>query len=93
VPGQDLGIKLQALVGWLGNYGHLPYKKQQELLWELGRIEVGLGTLVTSNKRISAAIKPSIAEKNKVANILNSLSTEIISSLTGWKHIVTALSL
>ncbi len=44
VPGQDLGIKRQGFWGWLGNYGHLPYLKQQELLWELGRIEVGLGT-------------------------------------------------
>ena len=62
MPGQDLGIKLQGLLGWLGNYGHLPYKKQQELLWELGGIEVGLGTLVASNQRISAAIKPSVTE-------------------------------
>lgn len=34
VPGQDLGIKLQAFLGWMNNYGHLPYEKQQELLWE-----------------------------------------------------------
>jgi transposase len=68
VPGQDLGIKLQGLLGWLGNYGHLPYKKQQELLWELGRIEVGLGTLVTGNQRISAAIKPSVTELEKWIN-------------------------
>ena len=31
-------------------------------MWELGRIEVGLGTLVANNQRISAAIKPSITE-------------------------------
>jgi len=68
VPGQDLGIKLQGLLGWLGNYGHLPYKKQQELLWELGKIEVGLGTLVANNKRISAAIKPSVAELKEWIN-------------------------
>jgi len=24
IPGQDLGVKLQAFLGWLGNYGHLP---------------------------------------------------------------------
>lgn len=29
IPGQDLGVKLQAFLGWLGNYGHLPYEKQQ----------------------------------------------------------------
>ncbi|MHC5718597.1 MAG: DUF6444 domain-containing protein [Nostoc sp.] len=34
VPGQDIGIRLQAFLGWINNYGHLPYEKQQELLWE-----------------------------------------------------------
>lgn len=34
VPGQDIGIRLQAFLGWINNYGHLAYKKQQELLWE-----------------------------------------------------------
>lgn len=62
IPGQDLGIKLQGLLGWLGNYGHLPYEKQQELFWELGRIPVGLGTLVATNQRISAAINQSVTE-------------------------------
>ena len=42
VPGQDLGVSLQALLVWLGNYGHLSYEKQQELLRELGDIEIGL---------------------------------------------------
>jgi hypothetical protein len=32
-----LGIRLQAFLGWINNYGHLPYEKQQELLWELGQ--------------------------------------------------------
>lgn len=27
VPGQDLGVSLQALLVWLGNYGHLSYEK------------------------------------------------------------------
>lgn len=65
---QDLGVRLQGLLGWLGNYGHLPYAKQQELLWELGRIEVGLGTLVANNERISKAIKPSIKELEEWIN-------------------------
>ena len=39
VPGQDIGIRLQAFLGWINNNGHLPYEKQQELLWELGQIE------------------------------------------------------
>ena len=33
-------IELRLLV-WLGNYGHLSYEKQQELVWELGEINIG----------------------------------------------------
>ena len=62
IPGQDLGIKLQGLLGWLGTYAHLPYEKQQELLWELGEIEVGVGTLVTTNQRVQKGIVPSITQ-------------------------------
>ncbi len=62
VPGQDIGIKLQAVLGWMNNYGHLPYEKQQEFLRELGGIEIGLGTLVNTNERIENAIAPSIKE-------------------------------
>lgn len=61
VPGQDLGIRLQAFLGWMNNYGHLAYEKQQELLWELGKIEIGVGTLVATNERINDAVVPSIA--------------------------------
>jgi transposase len=60
VPGQDLGIRLQAFLGWLNNYGHLSYEKQQELLWELGKVEIGVGTLVATNERIDGAVNPSI---------------------------------
>lgn len=56
------------MLGWLGNYGHLPYAKQQELLWELARIEIGVGTLVASNQRLSEAIKPSISELSEWIN-------------------------
>ena len=62
IPGQDLGVKLQAFLGWLGNYGHLPYEKQQEMLWELGKIEIGLGTLVTTNQRLEQAINPNVEQ-------------------------------
>ena len=34
VSGQDLSIDLQALLSWLGNYGHISYEKQQEFLRE-----------------------------------------------------------
>lgn len=60
VPGQDIGIRLQAFLGWINNYGHLSYEKQQELLWELGEIEIGVGTLVATNERIDGAVAESI---------------------------------
>ncbi len=62
IPGQDLGISLQAFCVWLNNYAHMPYEKQQEMLWELGQIEIGLGTLVATNERVEKAIEPSISE-------------------------------
>ena len=62
IPGLDLGVKLQAFLGWLGNYGHLPYEKQQEMLWELGKIKIGLGTLVNTNQRLESAIKPYVEQ-------------------------------
>lgn len=65
VPGQDLGIRLQAFLGWLNNYGHLSYEKQQELLRELGQIEIGVGTLVATNQRIDEAVDGSIKELKK----------------------------
>ena len=61
VPGQDRGVRLQAFLGWINNYGHLSSEKQQELLWELGHIEIGVGTLVTTNERIDAAVDSSVS--------------------------------
>lgn len=55
-PTQDLGLKLQSLLGWLGNYGHLSYGKQQEFLQELGDIDIGLGTLQATNERVATAV-------------------------------------
>ena len=60
VPGQDLNINLQALLVWLGNYGHLSYEKQQELVWELGGIEIGTGTLQKTNQRVAESVEPAI---------------------------------
>ena len=60
VPGQDSNIDLQALLVWLGNYGHLSYEKQQELVWELGAIELGTGTLQKTNQRVAETVKPAI---------------------------------
>ena len=56
VPTQDLSIGLQSLLAWLGNYAHLSYGKQQELLKELGGIEIGSGTLQATNRRVADAI-------------------------------------
>jgi transposase len=47
-------------LGWINNYGHLPYEKQQELLWELGQIEIGVGTLVARNEGIDPTVAQSI---------------------------------
>jgi transposase len=60
VPGQDLNINLQALLVWLGNYGHLSYAKQQELVRELGAIEIGTGTLQKTNQRVAESVVPTI---------------------------------
>ena len=60
VPGPDLSVNLQALLVWLGNYGHLSYAKLQELLWELGEIEVGVGTIQKTNQRTAEAVEPGL---------------------------------
>ena len=60
IPAQELGVKLQGFLCWLGNYGNLSYGKQQELLWELGEIEISQGTLVATNERVYDAIAPSV---------------------------------
>lgn len=57
VAGQSLGASLQALLVWLGNYGHLSYEKQQELLAEFGGIEVGTGTLQATNARMAQRVE------------------------------------
>lgn len=44
----------------MGNYGHLSDEKQQELVWELGAIEIGTGTLQKTNQRIAEAVEPAI---------------------------------
>jgi len=55
-------VSLQALLVWLGNYGHLPYEKQQELLWELGDINIGVGTLQATNTRVYEAVEPTVTK-------------------------------
>ena len=60
VPGQDLSIGLQSLLVWLGNKGHLSYEKQQELVWELGQVAVGVGTLQATNSRMADGVAKSV---------------------------------
>lgn len=55
-----MSINLQAFLVWLGNYGHLSYAKQQELLWELGGIEVGCGTIQKTNQRVANAVESAV---------------------------------
>ncbi|MGF1600982.1 MAG: IS66 family transposase [Thermosynechococcaceae cyanobacterium] len=57
---QSLGAKLQSLLVWLGNDGHLSYEKQQEFLAEVGQIEVGLGTLQQTTVRLSQSVSSSV---------------------------------
>ena len=45
---------------WLGNYGHLSYEKQQELVWELGEIEIGTRTLQKTTQRVAESVAPAI---------------------------------
>jgi len=47
---------------WLGNYGHISYEKQQELLREIGGIEIGIGTLQATNARVADAVLPAVED-------------------------------
>lgn len=74
IPAQDLGVRLQAFLGWLGNYAHMPYTKMRELLFELGGIDIGEGTLVVTNERVAQAVKTPVEAlgtwvKNEQPNI------------------------
>lgn len=80
VPGQDLSIDLQALLVWLGNYGHISYSKQQEFLRELGGIEIGIGTLQATNARVADAVKPAVEDLWKWAP----LQTNVHVDETPW---------
>jgi transposase len=40
----------------------MSYEKQQELLRELGGIEIGIGTLQATNARVANAVKPAVKD-------------------------------
>ncbi len=81
IPGQDLGVRLQALIGWLGNYAHVPYAKIYELLFELGQIDVGEGTLVATNERVAQAIE---APVEALANWVKTEQPNVHVDETPW---------
>ena len=60
VGAQSLGVRLQSLLVWLGDYAHLSYEKQQELLQELGSIKVATGTLQATHERLSQQVEPAV---------------------------------
>lgn len=94
IPGQDLGVSLQALLAWMGNYGHLPYEKQQEMLWELGQIEIGVGTLVATNERVETAIAKSVSQlqdwvKIEQPNIHIDETPWAVKGIKEWLWVIT----
>lgn len=62
IPGQDLGLSLQAMLGWMGNQGNLSYEKQQEWLMEFAGIQIGVGTLCATNGRVARAVSQPLSE-------------------------------
>ena len=62
IPGLDLSANLQGMLAWLGHYAHLSYAKQQEWLREFGKIEVGLGTLEATTRRVAVAVSSPVEE-------------------------------
>ncbi len=93
VPGQDLSVGLQALLVWLGNYGHLSYEKQQEFLGELGGISVGVGTLQATNARMAAAAAASVESlwqwAQKQSHVHVDESPWPVMGLKEWLWVVT----
>jgi transposase len=62
LPEQDLGISLQAFLGWVNDYAHILYKKQEGMLWESHQIEIGLGILVATNEQTQKVTEPSTSK-------------------------------
>lgn len=81
IPGQDLGVRLQALIGWLSNYAHMPYTKIRELIQELGQIDIGEGTLVATNQRVAQAIETPVQE---LSNWVKTVQPNVHVDETPW---------
>jgi len=54
-----LGSESASAVSVAGNYGHLPYENSKNL-WELGDINIGVGTLQATNTRVYEAVEPTV---------------------------------
>lgn len=93
IPGQDLDASLQAFLGWLGNYGQLPYEKQAELLWELGGIKVGSGTLAATNSRVALSLSDSVSELKQWIKTQPHVHVDetpwIVKGIKEWLWVVT----
>ena len=48
------------MLAWLGRWRHLSYEKQQEWLRKFGQIEVGIGTLEASTRRVAQTVSPQV---------------------------------
>lgn len=54
----DLDAGLMAMLGWLGNYGHLSFDKQAEFVETLSGWRPSLGTLAAVNDRLAQSVGP-----------------------------------
>lgn len=59
---QELEAKLQGMMVWLGNYGHVSYEKQQEWLKEMGLAEISVGTIAATTARVAESVKGKVAD-------------------------------
>ena len=59
----------------------MSYEKQQELLWELGQIEIGVGSLVNTNQRIDRAVAQTV---NSLKNWIQQTQPNIHADETPW---------
>jgi len=60
VPGQD--SESASAVSVAGELWSSAIRKQQELLWELGDINIGVGTLQATNTRVYEAVEPTVTK-------------------------------
>jgi len=57
-----LGSESASAVSVAGELWSSAIRKQQELLWELGDINIGVGTLQATNTRVYEAVEPTVTK-------------------------------